>query len=402
MHHRIGFVVGAVSLSLAVGSGSALAVPAAEQADTTTATTSETTSGTPSGAVSEATSEATAERVDLQASVLLPQRPPPSRPLIAVAHRGASGYAPENTLAAIDEAYRLGAETVEVDVQLTADDHLVLMHDTRLDRTTDVAEVFPGRAPYAVADFTLAEIQRLDAGSSFSDEFEGEPVPLLGEALDRLHSYDMNLLLEVKEPALYPGIEHQIAVELARRPHWLVPNAPNEPFRLVVQSFDWDSTRASKRLLPSVPHALLGRVPEAEIGQYTWAHMINPNNTTIDADYVSAVHDAGLEIIPYTINDPARMRQVLEMGVDGFITDFPDVGQKAIAEFLAGTSAAAREHAAAAEAEAAADGATADESTADAAKAEGAAAAEDEAVADDKAAAEDGAVRERDLEPVPN
>ncbi|GAA1460823.1 hypothetical protein GCM10009603_23920 [Nocardiopsis exhalans] len=330
MHHRIGFVVGAVSLSLAVGSGSALAAPAAEQADTAT----------------EATAEATAEKVTRKAGALPPQQLPPSRPLIAVAHRGASGYAPENTLAAIDEAYRLGAETVEVDVQLTSDDHLVLMHDTRLDRTTDVAEVFPGRASYDLADFTLAEIQRLDAGSSFSEEFAGEPVPLLGEALDLLHSYDMNLLLEIKKPALYPGIEHQISVELARRPHWLVPNAPDEPFRLVVQSFDWDSTRVSKGLLPSIPHALLGRVPEAEIGQYTWAHMINPNHTTIDADYVGAVHDAGLEIMPYTINDPARMRQVLEMGVDGFITDFPDVGQEAVAEFLAGTSAAAREYAA--------------------------------------------------------
>lgn len=330
MHHRIGFIVGAVSLSLAVGSGSALAAPAAEQADTTTETTAETT----------------VARDSLQDSALLPHQPPPSRPLIAVAHRGASGYAPENTLAAIDEAYRLGAETVEVDVQLTFDDHLVLMHDTRLDRTTDVAEVFPGRAPYEVADFTLAEIRRLDAGSSFGDEFAGEPVPLLSEALDRLRFYDMNLLLEVKKPELYPGIEQKIAVELVKRPHWLAPNAPDEPLRLVVQSFDWDSARVSKGLLPSVPHALLGRVPEGDIGQYTWAHMINPNHTTIDADYVNAVHDAGLEIMPYTINDPARMRQVLEMGVDGFITDFPDVGQGAIAEFLAGASAAAREPAA--------------------------------------------------------
>lgn len=337
MHHRIGFVVGAVALSLAVVVSPALAA-------TDTETTPDTTSGTTADTTSEATSGVTAERVSLRAGALPPRQPQSSRPLIAVAHRGASGYAPENTLAAIDEAHRLGAESVEVDVQLTSDDQLILMHDTRLDRTTDVADVFPDRAPYDVADFTLAEIRRLDAGSSFDDEFAGEAVPLFGEALERLHAYDMNLLLEVKEPALYPGIEHQIAVELARHPHWLVPNAPDEPYRIVVQSFDWESTEVSKELLPSVPHALLGRVPEDEIDQYSWAHMINPNHTTIDADYVSEVHDAGLEIMPYTINEPAMMGQVLEMGVDGFITDFPDVGQQAIEEFLGGDSAAARKH----------------------------------------------------------
>ncbi|MFE9242368.1 glycerophosphodiester phosphodiesterase [Nocardiopsis sp. NPDC006938] len=277
---------------------------------------------------------ATAQRVGPGAGFRPPQQPSPTRPLIAVAHRGASGHAPENTLAAIDEAHRLGAEAVEVDVQLTSDDRLVLMHDTTLGRTTDVAEVFPGRAPYDVGDFTLAEIRRLDAGSSFDAAFAGERVPLLGEALDRLEAHGMNLLLEVKEPALYPGIENQIAEELARNPHWLVPNAPDQPHRIVVQSFDWESTERSKDLLPTLPHALLGRVPEERIGEFDWAHMINPNHTTIDADYVGRVHDAGLEIMPYTINDPADMGRVLDMGVDGFITDFPDRGQRAIAEYL--------------------------------------------------------------------
>ncbi|MGW5880476.1 glycerophosphodiester phosphodiesterase [Nocardiopsis terrae] len=326
MHHRIGFVVGAVSLSLAVVASPALAAP------------------TFGATVPEKAGQNSA-RVSLRASTPLPQQPPPSRPLLAVAHRGASGYAPENTLAAIDEAHRLGARTVEVDVQLTSDDHLVLMHDTSLDRTTDVAEVFPGRAPYEVADFTLAEIRRLDAGSFFGDEFEGEPVPLLAEALDRLHVLDMNLLLEVKEPELYPGIEHRIAVELARRPHWLVPNTPEESHRLVVQSFDWESVQLSKGLLPSVPHALLGRVPQDRIDEFDWAHMINPNHTTIDAGYVDSVHAAGLEIMPYTINDPEVMARVLDMGVDGFITDLPDVGQRVIDEFLgARDPEAARAH----------------------------------------------------------
>lgn len=317
MHYRIGFVVGAVTLSFTVVPSPALASPG-------------------SLAAAPGQAEAPTQQPLPQQSSQQPssQQQLSERPLIAVAHRGASGYAPENTLAAIDEAHRLGAETVEVDVQLTEDEELVLMHDTTLDRTTDAAEVFPDRESYDVGDFTLAEIRQLDAGSFFGDEYADEPVPLLGEALDRLEAHDQNLLLEVKEPELYPGIEHQIAVEVARRPHWLVPNPPDEPRRLVVQSFDWESTEVSKGLLPSVPHALLGRVPEEQIADFDWAHMINPNHTTIDSDYVSEVHDAGLEIMPYTINDPAVMRDVLDMGVDGFITDFPDVGQEAIEEFL--------------------------------------------------------------------
>ncbi len=315
MHQRIGFVVGAVTFSMSVLASPTLAAP--------------------STLVGSDHEPIEVQRVQ-QGTATPPQQTAPTRPLIAVAHRGAAGTAPENTLAAIDEGHRLGAETVEIDVQLTSDEEIVLMHDTTLERTTDVTEVFPDRAPYDVGDFTLEEIERLDAGSAFDQEFAGEPVPTLREALDRLQEHEMNLLLEVKEPSLYPGIEHQISVELARSPYWLVPNAPDEPHRLVVQSFDWESTEHSKSLLPSVPHGLLGQVPKDRIADYDWAQMINPDHESIDADYVAAVQSAGLEIMPYTINEADGMWHVLEMGVDGFITDFPETGQRAIAEFLEG------------------------------------------------------------------
>lgn len=315
MHHRIGFIVGAVTFSLSTLTSPALAASPV--------------------LIPQENESAQTRRLDSGASTS-PGQSPPSRPLIAVSHRGAAGTAPENTLAAIDEGHRLGARSVEIDVRLTSDEELVLMHDATLERTTDVAEVFPDRAPYDVDDFTLEELGRLDAGSFFGPEFAGEPVPNLSEALDRLQEHDMNLLLEVKEPGLYPGIERLISAELEERPHWMEPNAPDEPHRLVVQSFDWEYTERSKGLLPSVPHGLLGLVPENEIDDYTWAHQINPGHTTIDADYVAAVHDAGLEIMPYTVNEADRMHRILEMGVDGFITDFPEIGQRVIREFLEG------------------------------------------------------------------
>ncbi|WP_307797725.1 glycerophosphodiester phosphodiesterase family protein, partial [Streptomyces laculatispora] len=110
------------------------------------------------------------------ASGLAPART--GAPLV-ISHRGASAYAPENTLAAVDKAAELGFDWVENDIQFTRDGVLVVIHDTDLKRTTDAEEVFPGRAPWAVKDFTAAEIARLDAGSWFGARYAGTRVPTL-------------------------------------------------------------------------------------------------------------------------------------------------------------------------------------------------------------------------------
>ena len=251
----------------------------------------------------------------------------PGRPDVTnVAHRGASAYAPENTLAAIEDGVARGADMVEVDVQRTADGELILMHDTDLVRTTDAEEVFPDHGSYAIADFTMAEVRRLDAGSWFGADFAGEPVPTLADALTVLRGGDVGLLLEYKEPALYPGIEAEIADEFRADPWWLQPAPPNQAHRLVMQSFDWASMKRSQDLLAEIPHGLLGRVDEAEIPAYAeWADQINPGYTTIDAAYVQLVHEAGLETYVYTVNNADDMRAQIANGVDGVITNYPDV-----------------------------------------------------------------------------
>ncbi|MBB6170692.1 glycerophosphoryl diester phosphodiesterase [Nocardiopsis mwathae] len=255
------------------------------------------------------------------------------RPVLDVAHRGASGYAPENTLAAIDKAASLGATTVELDIQRTKDHKLVVIHDTTLRRTTDVAKVFPDRAPYNVGDFTLREIKRLDAGSWFDRSFAGEKVPTLQEALDRLRRHRVNFLLEIKAPVLYPGIEDQIAQTIKSNPYWLVPDGRGGYEKLVIQSFDRDSARRSKERLRSIPHGILGRVAENDLARYSsWADQINPNHTTIDAAYVRRVHAAGMEVHTYTINEPGDMRRAIAMGVDGIISDYPDRLRQVIRE----------------------------------------------------------------------
>lgn len=301
--HRIAIVVGAVTFTVMAGGGTALAAPSPQLMEQV---------GTGPGSA---------------------EQPFPERPLVAVAHRGASGHAPENTLSAIDAADELGAETVEVDVQLTADGEPVLMHDASLERTTDIEEVHPELDSYDIADLTLEQLEGVDAGRWFDPAFEGEPVPTFAEALDRLESLELNLFLEIKDPDLHPGIEEVVAEELTSHSYWMRKNPPREPNRLMVQSFDWDSVETSKGLLPSIPHGLLGEVPVEELGDHDWADMINPNHTDLTADYVSTVQGAGFEIMPYTINEQDRMVEVLELGTNGFITDFPDVGQDAIAEF---------------------------------------------------------------------
>ncbi|MEV4321638.1 glycerophosphodiester phosphodiesterase [Microbispora rosea] len=241
-----------------------------------------------------------------------------SAPLV-VAHRGASAYAPENTVAAFELARDRGADMFELDVQETEDHRLVLMHDTTLGRTTDVEEVFPGRAPWRIGEFTLAEIRRLDAGSWFSRKYAGEAVPTLGEALRAMRDSGLGLLLEIKEPRLYPGIEARAAEEIGRDPAWRG--------RIVVQSFDWNSMRRFHGLMPRVPIGLLGTPRIAELpGLARFADQINPPYADVTAEYVRRVHRLRMKVLAWTVDDPAAVRRLIgAAGVDGVITNKPDV-----------------------------------------------------------------------------
>lgn len=241
-----------------------------------------------------------------------------------IAHRGASGSAPENTLLAVRRAIEFKADFVEVDVQRSADGELVLFHDTTLTRTTDVEEVYPERAPYRVGDFTLAELKRLDAGFWFSAEFAGERIPTLGEILPVLQER-AGLLLEMKNSLLYPGIEQDISEELERSGFAQSAAASG---RLVVQSFDRLSVRRYHQLQPEVPVGALfaTRPTEVELQETaTYAQQANPSFRNTDRPLVERIHELGLTTSVYTVNEPEDMRRMIELGVDGIITNFPEV-----------------------------------------------------------------------------
>ncbi|WP_328925102.1 glycerophosphodiester phosphodiesterase family protein [Streptomyces sp. NBC_00190] len=253
---------------------------------------------------------------------------------VVYAHRGASAYAPENTLDSIDLAMRLGFEWVENDVQRTRDGELVVIHDDTLARTTDVEQVFPGRQPWRVKDFTAAEIARLDAGSWFGEEYWGARVPTLREYLDRVSRNQQRLLLEIKKPELYPGIEEQ-TLKVLDEAGWLDRRHVTQ--RLVVQSFSADSVRIVHGLRPDLVTAFLGTPAVADLPRYAqFTDRINPWHTTISADWVSAVHGLlgahgkAMEVDTWIVDDAATARKVQAMGVDGIITNAPDVVQEAV------------------------------------------------------------------------
>ncbi|MDT0399487.1 MULTISPECIES: glycerophosphodiester phosphodiesterase family protein [Streptomyces] len=272
------------------------------------------------------------------AALLLPLSPAraaesSAQPLV-IAHRGASAYAPENTLAAVDRAAALGVDWVENDVQRTRDGELVVLHDDSLRRTTDVEEVFPDRAPWKVSDFTAAEIARLDAGSWFDAAYAGARVPTLEQFVHRVEEHRQRLLLEIKNPQLYPGIERQI-VKVLGNEGWL--DRGHVRGRLVVQSFSADSVRTVHDLRPAVKTGFLGTPPVSDLPAYAaFTDQINPSYASLSAGYVTAVHafkgphGKPLEVCAWTVNDAAAARRVAGYGVDGIITNTPDVVRDAV------------------------------------------------------------------------
>ncbi|MGW9079384.1 glycerophosphodiester phosphodiesterase [Streptomyces kronopolitis] len=262
------------------------------------------------------------------------QAAPHGHPPVTVAHRGAASYAPENTLASIDAADRLGFKWVENDVQRTKDGELVILHDSSLARTTNVEQVFPGRSPWNVSDFTLREIEKLDAGSWFGAKFKGEQVPTLEDYMDEVEHNDQSLLMELKSPELYPGIERETLREL-RSEGWL--NSAHLKDRLVIQSFNADAVKTVHKLQPEVRTGYLGNPSVADLPRFAkYCDQINPVHTVVTREYVAAVHGLKgphrrpLDLYTWTVDDPATAVKVAGLGVDGIISNKPDVVRAAV------------------------------------------------------------------------
>jgi glycerophosphoryl diester phosphodiesterase len=289
----------------------------------------------------------------------LAQAPPaPKKQLIA--HRGASAYAAEHTIAAYTRAIEQGADFVEQDLAVTKDGVLVCIHDLTLERTTNVEEVFPHRfsadAPpvpsasepasesghrWLVNDFTLAEIKRLDAGSWFGPAFAGATVPTFQEAIDLVHG-KAGMYPELKDPEFYRkrGVRTDVLLAAALKRNGLIAN-PKTP--VIIQSFDDTTLKQLARDLPQVPRVFLvdaqgaARLDTADKLKEIagWASGIAPNKVLIAAhpEMVQWAHGAGLTVTSWTFRSSSTtFRSVREemakflydLGVDAVFTDNPD------------------------------------------------------------------------------
>jgi len=227
------------------------------------------------------------------------------RHMMNIAHRGASGRFPENTLRAFGAAIDAGAQMCELDVQLSRDGAVVVIHDDTVDRTTD------GRG--AVRAMTLDELKRLDAGARYGNEFKGERIPTLNEVL-ALTEGRCGLNIELKSA----GVERKVCDLIVE--HRALATA-------MVSGFDWDALAIVHHLEPRVRVGLLASQWPARLVGAAFemrADAINPRSDIVTEDLCIAAHQRNLSVYTWTVDEPDEMRRLIAFGVDGIMTNYPE------------------------------------------------------------------------------
>lgn len=230
---------------------------------------------------------------------------------LRVAHRGASGSAPEHTRAAFTRALEIGVDMIELDVQLSKDGELVVLHDFELERTTS------GKG--AVREHTWEALRELDAGSWFGPAFAGERVMTLQEVV-QLVGGRARLNVEIKS---MPGDGGIVADKLVR----LLEEAGVSE-QTIVSSFDFQALAAVRARSGRVPIGVLTHGAEVapiwEVARRLRASSVHPYWALATADVIDAAHGEGLQVIAWTVNDVETMAALIDLGVDGIISDHPE------------------------------------------------------------------------------
>jgi glycerophosphoryl diester phosphodiesterase len=240
--------------------------------------------------------------------------------VLVIAHRGASGVAPENTLPAFRQALESGADLVELDYYHTADGVPVVFHDKDLKRTTNAREVL-GNEKLSIPKITLEQARRLDVGAWFGPQFRGTPMMTLEDALDVIQAGSTTLVEHKQGDA-------KTCIELLERKGLLD--------KVVVQSFHWDFLADCRRLAPNLVLGALGdeeltpaRLAELEklnVQAVGWSHKdLKPQD-------IANLHDRGWKVWVYTVNEEPRARELIAAGVDAIITDMPHKIQPLLTE----------------------------------------------------------------------
>lgn len=257
----------------------------------------------------------------IEQSLLSPNR------ILNIAHRGASGHAPEHTM----ESYRLGEEMngdyIEIDLQMTKDGTLIAMHDEDVSRTSHQEGL--------VSDLTIEEIKQLDVGSWFNErfphlansKFTNLTVPTLDEIVTEFGT-SANYYIETKQPNENPGMTNELIRVLQE--HDLINQNVREG-QVIIQSFSEESLKEIHKLEPSLPIIqLISYTKKAKISMQElenireYAVGIGVNYKHLSQKYIQQVRDAGLLIHPYTVNEKSKMKQLIDWGVTGMFTNYPD------------------------------------------------------------------------------
>jgi len=242
---------------------------------------------------------------------------PQKSPALVIGHRGAMGYAPENTIVSFEEAIRRGADLIEMDVQLSADNELVVMHDTSVDRTTDGSGL--------VRDLPWRKIKAMDAGVWFGPDYSGQYVPSLAEVIRHFRSrhaashQPLGLVIELKTIKGSGGMLADSVVALLQKEDFLD--------RAIVISFDAVALQEVRAAHKNLPTGLLfseesgDRIDQAKaIG----AQAIFPRKTCVSARLVQQAHKEKLAVAAWTANIKVEMKRMLACGVDAITSNFPD------------------------------------------------------------------------------
>ncbi len=239
---------------------------------------------------------------------------------VVFAHRGAKKYAPENTLASFQKALELGAQALELDITLSKDGEVVVIHDDSVERTTN------GKG--AIADLNLEEIKKLDAGAWFSKGFVGEKIPTLEEVLALVQGKAL-INIEIKNA----GKRNEELVQKAA--HLVVKVKKQE--NIIFSSFIPKNVRIIRKILPECPAGLLtlpGFAGKMEIGLLGGVSpdLIHPHYSSLSARFIQRQHTHLKRVHTYTVNDPDLMCTLVQWNVDGFFCDDLVLAQQVLAK----------------------------------------------------------------------
>jgi glycerophosphoryl diester phosphodiesterase len=236
-------------------------------------------------------------------------------------HRGACAHAPENTLASFQKAYEEGAEAIELDVKVSSDGEVIVMHDQTLNRTTDGSG--------DLRKFTLAQLRKLDAGSKFNEAFKGEKIPTLREVLEHF-GRKMKINIELTNYATPNDELVTLVVSLVRQ--------FNLEEQVMFSSFNPGNLRKARALCPVIPNGLLaldgpsGWLARSPLNFVVPHEALHPYFTDVNEALIEREHNAGRRVHIWTVNLEAQMRQMYSMGADAIFTDDPQLARKVLKE----------------------------------------------------------------------